>query len=133
VIVIRNNHLIIFYHFSNIYFIFMNVCRFVCLEIFKMFIFMIFLIFKGCALFTSLSIKPIPLHILFLMLFRKVPYWLLPYTISSQPIRPRATRVKLPHLRMILRSLCPVEIPVWFAIYCNDTSVLFPRTSSSER
>jgi hypothetical protein len=65
------------------------------------------------------------------MVFHKVPYCLLPYTISSQPIRPRTTRVKLPHLRMILRSLCPAEILEWFAIYCNDTSTPFPRTPSS--
>jgi hypothetical protein len=50
------------------------------------------------------------------MVFRKVPYCLLPYTISSQPIRPRATRVKLPPLRMILRSMCSAEITVWFAV-----------------
>jgi hypothetical protein len=55
--------------------------------------------FLVAAPLTSLSISPIPLHILFLMMFHKLPYCLLPYTISPQP---RATRVKLSHLRMIL-------------------------------
>jgi hypothetical protein len=82
---------------------------------------------------TSLSIRPFPPHILFLMVFHKAPYCFLPYTISSQPIRPRATIVILPHLWMTLRSLCPAEILGWFAIYCNNTSILLPRTASSER
>jgi hypothetical protein len=67
------------------------------------------------------------------MVFHKVPYCLLPCTISSQPIRTWAAKVKLPHFRMILRSLCPAEIPEWFAKYCNDTLILFSRTSSSGR
>jgi hypothetical protein len=67
------------------------------------------------------------------MVFHKVPYCLLPYTISSQPICPRATRVELPHLRLILRSLCPAEILGCVAINCNDTSILFPRTSMEDK
>jgi hypothetical protein len=89
--------------------------------------------FSAAVSFTSLSIKPITLHSHFVKVFQKVPYCLLPYTISSQPAGPRATRVKLPYLWMILQYLCPADILGWCAIYCNDTSIFFPCTTGTGR